>query len=248
MTERAYCRVYYTIKDDPKFEGIREDDHHLAAWLRLLMAADAIWPASPDLPASARKASVKALVDAGIVDILPGGRYRIHGLDAERGTRRDNARTSVAHRTYNERNTNVSESGYSHSEPSQAEPSQAETESEPTGAQGDDLWALYRSLTKATSLKPAAIDWLERLEGTYGVKSTATALLEEHAKDSNPGTLLGRVSSRLEGTARRAEKDGETEKRSANIQAKVLERRLDEYRFTKTWRPEWGEVPEGILV
>ena len=134
MTERAYCRVYYSIKDDTKFDTIREDDHHLATWLRLLMVADALWPASPDLPASARRTSVKALVDAELIDLLPGRRYRIRGLDAERGARREAARISVAHRTYNDRTTNASRSGYSHSEPSQAEPSRDRAKTEPTPA------------------------------------------------------------------------------------------------------------------
>jgi len=159
MTERAYCRVYYSIKDDPKFEGIREDDHHLATWLRLLMAADAIWPASPDLPASARRASVRALVAAGLVDLLPGSRYRIHGLDAERGARRELARASVAHRTYPARSTNVSPPGYSHSEPSQAEPSRAKTE--PTPARRNGMEPIATILPDVVGAEPP--------EDAYGV-------------------------------------------------------------------------------
>jgi hypothetical protein len=131
MTERAYCRVYYSIQDDPKFEGIREDDHHLATWLRLLMVADAIWPASANLPAAARRASLKALVAAELVDLLPGGRYRIHGLDAERGARREAAQTSRAQRTSYGRSTNV-ERGAQRSYYSHSEPSQAETETKPS--------------------------------------------------------------------------------------------------------------------
>lgn len=138
VTERAYCRVYYSIKDDPKFDTVRGDDHHLATWLRLLMAADALWPASPDVPASASRASVKALVAAELVDLLPGGRYRIHGLDAERGTRRESAQASRAQRTSYERSTNVPSVAqrpyYSHSEPSQAEPSLDQAKTEPTPA------------------------------------------------------------------------------------------------------------------
>lgn len=152
MTERAYCRVYYTIKDDPKFEGIRENDHHLATWLRLLMTADALWPASPDLPASAGRSSVKALVAVGLIDLLPGGRYRIHGLDAERGARRDAARASVAQRTpYGRRTnvpTNVERSSYSHSEPSQAEPRPSQAEPTPARRNGmEPIAAILPDLT-----------------------------------------------------------------------------------------------------
>lgn len=94
MSERApYSRVYWAIADDPKFASIYDDNDHLATWLRLLLQADGQWPASAPVPASARKGSVKALVDAGLVDLVSGGRFRIHGLDAERGRRREAART-----------------------------------------------------------------------------------------------------------------------------------------------------------
>jgi hypothetical protein len=136
MTERAYCRVYYSIKDDPKFEAIYDDDHHLATWLRLLIAADAIWPASPDIPIGARKASLAALVDVGLVDLGTSRRYRIHGLDAERGARSAAARSSVAQRTYPVRNTNVQRPSYSRSEPSQAKPSLDRAEPTPARRNG----------------------------------------------------------------------------------------------------------------
>jgi len=94
MSERApYSRVYWAIVDDPKFAAIYDDDRHLATWLRLLMAADGLWPASCPIPATARKSGLVALTEAGLIDVLPGGRFRIHGLDAERGRRRDAART-----------------------------------------------------------------------------------------------------------------------------------------------------------
>jgi hypothetical protein len=69
MSERAgYSRVYWTIIDDPKFVTIFDDDHNLAAWLRLLMTADQAHPASATLPVNVRKTAVRALVDAGIID------------------------------------------------------------------------------------------------------------------------------------------------------------------------------------
>ena len=150
MTERAYCRVYYSVKDDPKFETIFGDNNHLATWLRLLMAADAIWPASPDLPGSARKASVQALVSAELVDLLPMGMYRIRGLDAERGARRDAARVSAGHRTPSERSPNAHRTPTSHSEPSQAEPSQAEPSQPPARRNGPEpIAAILPDLTLA---------------------------------------------------------------------------------------------------
>jgi len=89
MSERApYSRVYWSIVDDPKFASIYDDDRHLAAWLRLLVVADQAHPASAPIPHGTRKASLSALVEAGLVDLGTGTRFRIHGLDAERERRR----------------------------------------------------------------------------------------------------------------------------------------------------------------
>lgn len=107
----------------------------------------------------------------------------------------------------------------------------------------DDLWALYGALTRTVARKPATLDWLERIETTYGLSASAQALREEHAKDPNPGTLLSRTAARLEVQARRAEKVNGEAKRSGGIQARVMERRLEEYRFTGKWREEWGAGP-----
>lgn len=94
MSERApYSRVYWSIVDDPKFLNIYDNDRHLATWLRLLIAADALWPASCPIPGNVRKDSVAALAESGLIDLGPGYRFRIHGLDSERGRRRDAART-----------------------------------------------------------------------------------------------------------------------------------------------------------
>lgn len=91
MSERAaYSRVYWSVIDDLKFVSIYDDDHHLAAWLRLLLIADQAHPASAHLPSNVRRASVKALSDVGLIDVT-AGRYRVHGLDAERNRRRDAA-------------------------------------------------------------------------------------------------------------------------------------------------------------
>jgi hypothetical protein len=93
MSDRApYSRVYWAINRDPKFVGIYGDDSTLALWLRLLITADALWPASAPLPRSAKKRPLEALVTAGLVDLEPDDFYRIHGLDDERGRRAAAAR------------------------------------------------------------------------------------------------------------------------------------------------------------
>lgn len=90
-----YSRVYWRAIDDPKFANVWDDDHALAAWLRLLVAADMAWPASATLYHGIRRSALKALTDAGLVDMQTGGRYRIHGLDRERNARSDAARRAA---------------------------------------------------------------------------------------------------------------------------------------------------------
>lgn len=82
-----YVRVYYSIINDEKFEEIYPDDAALAAWLRLLLVADALYPASAPIPQGTRKKSLLALVDCGLVELVGFGQFRIVGLAAERARR-----------------------------------------------------------------------------------------------------------------------------------------------------------------
>jgi len=109
MAERApYSRVYWGIVDDPKFSTIYDDDHHLAAWLRMLVVADQSYPTSAQVPANIRRASVKALVDAHLI-VVTGRRFRIVGLDAERERRSESARNAAALRWQSERSASASD-------------------------------------------------------------------------------------------------------------------------------------------
>ena len=117
--ERKYVRVYYSIQDDPKFDRVRGSVALLGTWLRLLMAADAVWPASADLPRSLQSGHVRVLVDCGLVDELPEHRFRIHGLDSERNARRNAASNAAAKRWHSDGNADAM--------PSKAEPRRAET-------------------------------------------------------------------------------------------------------------------------
>jgi hypothetical protein len=85
-TEDPYSRVYWRAIDDDRFADVWPDDHALAWWLRLLIAADQSWPASAMLPAGVHRGGLKKLTDAGLV-VVTKGRFRIHGLDSERSKR-----------------------------------------------------------------------------------------------------------------------------------------------------------------
>lgn len=127
MTAGPYARLYLCLVDDPKFAAIYDDDHHFAAWCRLLMIAEPSWPASAHLPARVRRASVVALVDAGLIDLQPAGRYRIHGLDAEREQRRQHAQAASNARWNAPSNARASGGAMLYrEEPSTTEPSTTE--------------------------------------------------------------------------------------------------------------------------
>lgn len=149
VTTPEYVRVYQSVVDDEKFVTIYDDDHHFATWVRLLMAADAMWPASCPIPANARKASLRALCEAGIVDVQ-GSRFRIRGLDKEREQRSESARNAAALRWHTERiPTPNADPMPSRAEPSKAEPSRAEQPREDRDDGRADLEA-FLLLTRRT--------------------------------------------------------------------------------------------------
>jgi hypothetical protein len=89
VSERApYSRVYWSVMDDEKFDGIREDCRLFGAWSLLLVIADMSHPAPAYVPRTIPKAAVTRLSEVGLIDLLDGYRYRLHGLDAERERRR----------------------------------------------------------------------------------------------------------------------------------------------------------------
>jgi hypothetical protein len=206
-----YSRVYWSVVDDPKFEAVYADNNHLATWLRLLIAADAIWPASASLPVTARKASVTALVDAELVDILTGGRYRIRGLDAER-TRRSRSKNDSG----DDEPPAPSQLGpKSPHGPRPTEPSHAGAPrlgssllgSSPTeGVQGEadafDTWMRLTGSWPSDRIRP----WLNQLIEDHGDAAVSDAVAVEWATDSTRHTVLGRARDRLEREAHEASK------------------------------------------
>lgn len=215
MGERApYSRVYWSIVDDPKFAAVYDDDRHLSSWLRLLIAADAIWPASPTLPVTARKSSVAVLVDAGLIDLLPGHRYRIHGLDAERNKRKESAtsRPPNGSQTEPEKAPNgPSRTGDAMLGSSRLSSASGEKGS---GEEGADALDAYYRLTGSWPT-PKVRPWLTKLADAHGEAAVSEALGAEWLADSDRMTFLGRVETRLEREAH------ESEKRRAAAQKKA---------------------------
>lgn len=94
---RKYVRVYY---DDlaHEFPEVYADDALLSTWLRLLVVAERMWPAPPELPRAVRSRALGRLVEYELIELLPAHCYRIRGLDAERTRRQTAARNAAAKR------------------------------------------------------------------------------------------------------------------------------------------------------
>ena len=102
MPSRPYSRVYHEIVDDPMFERVYRNPHALGTWLQMLLTADAMYPTTA--PMTSRNPTVRLLIDCGLVIELPGNRYSIRGLKAERERRSAPGRIGAAVRWQSEGN------------------------------------------------------------------------------------------------------------------------------------------------
>lgn len=87
-----YSRVYWRVLDDGRFDNVRSDMRHFGSWTLMLLVADMAYPAPAFVPSTVPKASLAQLTECGLIEMLPGGLFRVHGLRAERdrrGTRAD---------------------------------------------------------------------------------------------------------------------------------------------------------------
>ena len=98
-----YSRVYWSVMDDPKFDGIRENVAHLGTWTLLLLVAEMAYPAPAMLPRCVPDESVAALVAKELVDVLTGDRYSVRGLAKEREKRSEWGRNAAALRWQSDR-------------------------------------------------------------------------------------------------------------------------------------------------
>lgn len=199
MNDERYVRVYYSIRTDPKFEAVYGDDASLAAWVRLLLDADAVWPAPASIPKSCKPGAFRRLVDAGIVDALPGHLFRVHGLDAERDKRGQSGRNAAAMRWHSAR-TNAADAVAMPVPSPNKSPNRTESEQEQ-----DDPVTTYYLLTTRTP-RGRALDWCKRLGEQYGYRATSDAMSDAWGDSDEVGTLLSRTEDKLVLASRSAER------------------------------------------
>jgi hypothetical protein len=97
MSERQpYSRVYWSVMDDAKFDGIREDVRLFGSWSLLLVVADMAYPAPAFIPPTVPRSAFARLVASGLIDDLGGHRFRVHGMGKERDKRSESARIAAA--------------------------------------------------------------------------------------------------------------------------------------------------------
>jgi hypothetical protein len=60
------------------------DDALLGAWVRLLIVADAVYPAAPPVPRAISDSALATLTEAGRIQRLPGDFYRVPAVNEER--------------------------------------------------------------------------------------------------------------------------------------------------------------------
>lgn len=130
-TPDPYSRVYWTVLDDGRFDGIRDNMAHLGTWLLLLLVADMAHPAPAFLPPVPRK-SIAALGAVGLIELMGGGRYRVHGLAAERD-RRSSVGNAGASARWSDGNANAMRT---HNDPNAR---RDETSKDETRARQDEL-------------------------------------------------------------------------------------------------------------
>jgi hypothetical protein len=206
--EDPYSRLYWRVKDDPRFAHAFYCDACWASYTRLLMDAEGIYPASASLPLWLKRHAKTQLVADGIIELRPHDGYVIHGLANERERRSGQARENVGKRWEREYGTPVIQP-YSDSntvafdpvilaEPSRDEPSQAETDSGPG--------AYYSVTMRYPQMGSALYDWTTRLGAEYGVEPFRHALASEMRRDHSLRTLLSRTEAALAQAADRAQK------------------------------------------
>lgn len=255
--ERApYSRVYWSVMHDEKFDTIRADMRLLGSWLLMLMLADMAYPAPTFVPPTVSRRSLRALVDADLVALLPGKMYRVCGLAAERERRQGEqinggvVRASSAERDQHGRflaTTAGSTAGTTAGDPadqlSKDETRRDETSLDTARESDDDPVVQYAALAGGFPSKKAA-DWIDDLTRTYGTDETIKALAAAR-KDGASG-IIGRAQGILRANARdlsKKEQAAEEKKVQARRVDGMLARRLEWHENTGKWDPTWGPEP-----
>ena len=260
-----YSRVYWRIAEDPRFAAIYPDERHLGTWLRLLVLADAMYPTAAPVPATARKASVKALVDCGLIELIPGGLYRVHGLASERerrsraGAEPDPDRNPQGtakepHRTAAEPARTLARAGVAETrqdEQRQDEHEQAAARDGLPNLDKDAIRGLEDRTGRPWSLAgDKQLGEYDRLIADHGLVTVLGAFdAISDGKTLTARQLVWPAMKLLEPMptpARVAPQEAAANGKSERIYARMVERRLEYFRASGKWDEAWGPQPEQV--
>lgn len=218
MNDNKYSRVYWGVVDDDRFIGIYDDDSNWSAYTRLLMIADQAWPASAHLPATLRKSSLSALIERGIVEPGTSGRFRIHGMDAERERRSEAGRlggiaSGRSRQSLNGRSSNVQPEFAKPLDQSRNLDEERRDETRREDQEHPAALEMYAQLVSRPSAK--AQSWLDRLVSTYGDGSTTKAI--QDASAGGIRDLLSRTETLLSEAKGKSAASRRWEKSQANL-------------------------------
>ncbi len=213
-----YIRIYRRVRSDDRFEHAYSCDVCLAAYLRLLLDADACYPMPASVPRSLKAHARTHLLEAGIIEAQPADCYIIHGLSSERERRSEQARLNVTHRyagttavvrPNNNGSTPDVTSDLLARAPNQTKPNQTETSQADASASaypdGDlDCLDTYHDLSLYSPWGQWSGDKLKGAIGEYGNSTVDAALRAEHGISADRKTLLDRTLARLARDADRA--------------------------------------------
>lgn len=223
MSERKpYSRIYWSVMDDPKFDGIREDVRLFGSWSLCLVLADMAWPAPAYVPPTIQRSAFRRLVDCQLLDELPGHRFRVHGLDKERAVRSAHGAHAASGRWSNaDSNAPSIAPSNAQSMPSHSQviaEAVDETKAEAQAPREPDPADVYWNLT-GTYPKDRALAWIDELASKFGGLPTIKALAQAHGADRHTNTLLGRAADILAHEARVLSQKAQAEVR-AELEAK----------------------------
>jgi hypothetical protein len=102
---RRFARIYYQeFRRD--YPDVYADYAAWAAWTRMLVASEEVWPAMPEVPRSVKPKALRMLVDRGLVTVT-GSTVVLKGWVAERTQRAESGRTGAAKRWDSDGNANA---------------------------------------------------------------------------------------------------------------------------------------------
>lgn len=196
-----YSRVYWRVLDDKRFNDVRSDMRHFGSWTLMLVVADMAYPAPAFVPSTVPRASLAKLVECGLIDRLPGGLFRVHGMKSERERRSLRGSDADPDRTPKgpapEPDGTLARAGV-------VKPSQDKNETSrdaPSNGRAPDPADVYWTLTGKYP-NGSALSWIDDLSASYGPEPVIKALAGAHLTDKSSATLIGRAQDLLRSEAR----------------------------------------------